>query len=596
MSAAAFAKFQKLGRALMLPIAVLPVAGLLLRLGQPDLLNIKWIADAGGAVFTNLPLIFAIGVAVGFAKENHGAAALAGGIGYLILTAVLKSINDKLDMGVLAGILCGIVAGNLYNRYNAIKLPEYLAFFGGKRFVPIITGLACVILGLLCGYIWPVVQTGIDWLGHALIGAGSLGLFIYGVLNRILLVTGLHHILNSLVWFVFGSYPGPEGKAVTGDLHRFFAGDPTAGAFMTGFFPVMMFGLPAACLAMYHAARPENRKLVGGMLLSMALTAFLTGVTEPVEFTFMFLAPILYVIHAILTGISMALMSLLGVRLGFTFSAGAFDYIISYKLGTKGWMLIPVGFAYFIIYYFLFSFAIRKFNIATPGRAEAAVEPSAEGVPMPAGSPSPAGAAALTGAIGYVRALGGNRNLKLVDACTTRLRLEVLDDSLVNEPALRTLGARGMVRPGRNVLQVVIGPQAEILAGEIREAMAGGQYDALAPVAAAAAMREEKAVSPSQAPAAASAQDTEIAERLVQALGGPANVQKAEHVAVTRLRFVLRDTGKADEEAVKNAGAGSVMKASENVWHVLAGERAPAIAAAIKWNLSAPPKTASQLA
>ena len=586
MSAAAFAKFQKLGRALMLPIAVLPVAGLLLRLGQPDLLNIKWIADAGGAVFTNLPLIFSIGVAVGFAKENHGAAALAGGIGYLILTAVLKSINDKIDMGVLAGILCGIVAGNLYNRFNNIKLPEYLAFFGGKRFVPIITGLACVILGLLCGYIWPVVQTGIDWVGHALIGAGSLGLFIYGVLNRLLLITGLHHILNSLVWFVFGSYPGPQGKPVTGDLHRFFAGDPTAGAFMTGFFPIMMFGLPAACLAMYHAAKPENRKLVGGMLLSMALTAFLTGVTEPVEFTFMFLAPILYVIHAILTGISMALMHLLGVRLGFTFSAGAFDYIISYKLGTKGWMLIPVGCAYFIIYYFLFSFAIRKFNIATPGRAEAAVEPSAEGVPMPPGAAAPAGSpAALTGPVGYVRALGGNRNLKLVDACTTRLRLEVVDDALVNEPALRSLGARGMVRPGRNVLQVVIGPQAEILAGEIRQAMAAGQYDALGPAPSAPAAREEKASGPpADRPAEASAEDAEIAQRLVRALGGPANVQKAEHVAVTRLRFVLRDAGRADEEAVKSAGAGSVIKASENVWHVIAGERAATIAAAVKLN------------
>ena len=466
----------------MLPIAVLPVAGLLLRLGQPDLLNIKWIADAGGAVFTNLPLIFAIGVAVGFAKENHGAAALAGGIGYLILTAVLKSINDKLDMGVLAGILCGIVAGNLYNRFKDIKMPEYLAFFGGKRFVPIITGLVCVLLGLLCGYIWPIVQTGIDWVGHALIGAGGLGLFIYGVLNRILLVTGLHHILNSLVWFVFGSYPGPDGKAVTGDLHRFFAGDPTAGAFMTGFFPVMMFGLPAACLAMYHAARPENRKLVGGMLLSMALTAFLTGVTEPVEFTFMFLAPILYVIHAILTGISMALMTFLGVRLGFTFSAGAFDYIISYRLGTNGWMLIPVGLVYFLIYYFLFSFAIRKFNLATPGRAEASLEPAAEAVAVPGGTPDTGGAQApLAGAVGYVRALGGNRNLKLVDACTTRLRLEVVDDSLVNEPALRTLGARGIVRPSRNALQVVIGPQAEIVAGEIREAMAKGEYAAIGP-------------------------------------------------------------------------------------------------------------------
>ena len=593
MSAASFAKFQKLGRALMLPIAVLPVAGLLLRLGQPDLLNIKWIADAGGAVFTNLPLIFAIGVAVGFAKENHGAAALAGGIGYLILTAVLKSINDKLDMGVLAGILCGIVAGNLYNRFKDIKMPEYLAFFGGKRFVPIITGLVCVVLGLLCGYIWPVVQTGIDWVGHALIGAGGVGLFIYGLLNRLLLVTGLHHILNSLVWFVFGSYPGPDGKAVTGDLHRFFAGDPTAGSFMTGFFPVMMFGLPAACLAMYYAARPENRKLVGGMLMSMALTAFLTGVTEPVEFTFMFLAPILYVIHGVLTGISMALMTFLGVRLGFTFSAGAFDYIISYRLGTNGWMLIPVGLVYFLIYYFLFSFAIRKFNLATPGRAEASLEP-AEAVSVPGGTPDTGGApAALAGAVGFVRALGGNRNLKLVDACTTRLRLEVVDDSLVNEPALRTLGARGIVRPGRNALQVVIGPQAEIVAGEIREAMASGEYAALGPAVKSPAVGGEDA-SISARPDQASAEDTAVAQRLVNAFGGSSNVDAAEHVAVTRLRFVVRDTGRADEEALKSAGAAGVMKASENVWHVIVGQRAPAIASALDLILDAPCKKPDQ--
>jgi N-acetylglucosamine PTS system EIICBA or EIICB component len=596
MSAASFAKFQKLGRALMLPIAVLPVAGLLLRLGQPDLLNIKWLADAGGAVFTNLPLIFALGVAVGFAKENHGAAALAGGIGYLILTAVLKSINDKLDMGVLAGILCGIVAGNLYNRFKDIKMPEYLAFFGGKRFVPIITGLVCVVLGLLCGYIWPVVQTGIDWVGHALIGAGGLGLFFYGVLNRLLLVTGLHHILNSLVWFVFGSYPGPDGKAVSGDLHRFFAGDPTAGSFMTGFFPVMMFGLPAACLAMYYAARPENRKVVGGLLMSMALTAFLTGVTEPVEFTFMFLAPILYVIHAILTGISMALMTFLGVRLGFTFSAGAFDYIISYRLGTNGWMLIPVGLVYFLIYYFLFSFAIRKFNLATPGREEAALEPAAEAVSVPGGIPGTGGAQApLTGAVGYVRALGGNRNLKLVDACTTRLRLEVVDDSLVNEPALRTLGARGIVRPSRNALQVVIGPQAEIVAGEIRDAMASGEYAAIGPVVESPAVSGENPPgSISERPDQSSAEDTAVAQRLVHAFGGSSNVQTAEHVAVTRLRFMVRDTGRADEEALKGAGAAGVMKASENVWHVIAGQRAAAIASALDLILDAPCKRPDQ--
>ena len=573
----------------MLPIAVLPVAGLLLRLGQPDLLNIKWIAQAGDAIFSNLALIFAIGVAVGFAKENHGAAGLAGAIGYLILTAVLKSINDKLDMGVLAGILCGIVAGYLYNRFKDIKLPEYLAFFGGKRFVPIITGLVCVVLGLVSGFIWPAVQTGIDWVGHELTGAGAVGLFIYGVLNRLLLVTGLHHILNSLVWFVFGSYTGADGKMVTGDLHRFFAGDPTAGSFMTGFFPIMMFGLPAACLAMYRAARPENRKLVGGMLLSMALTAFLTGVTEPVEFTFMFLAPILYVIHAILTGISMALMSLLHVRLGFTFSAGAFDYIISYRLGTNGWILLPVGLVYFLIYYFLFSFAIRKFNLATPGRAEASLEPSAEEVPVGGAAGGGEAPAALAGAVGFVRALGGNRNLTLVDACTTRLRLEVVDDALVNEAALRALGARGIVRPGRNALQVVIGPQAEIVAGEIREAMASGEYAAIGPAAQTAVTNRETAAGPiSEAPIGANAEDAAAAQHLVRAFGGSSNVQTAENVAVTRLRFVLRDGRQADEDELKSAGTGAVMKASENVWHVIAGHRAPAIAAALKLEMKVP--------
>jgi N-acetylglucosamine PTS system EIICBA or EIICB component len=587
MNTTSFAKFQKLGRALMLPIAVLPVAGLLLRLGQPDLLNIKWIAQAGDAIFTNLALVFAIGVAVGFAKENHGAAGLAGAIGYLILTAVLKSINDKLDMGVLAGILCGVVAGNLYNRFKDIKLPEYLAFFGGKRFVPIITGLVCLVLGLIFGFIWPPVQGGIDWVGHLLIGAGGFGLFVYGVLNRLLLVTGLHHILNSLVWFVFGSFTAPDGKVVTGDLHRFFAGDPTAGSFMTGFFPVMMFGLPAACLAMYHAARPENRKLVGGLLLSMALTAFLTGVTEPVEFTFMFLAPVLYVIHALLTGISMALMHFLHVRLGFTFSAGAFDYFLSSGRGTNAWVLLPVGLVYFILYYVIFSFAIRKFNLATPGRGEATMEPSTEEVPT-AASAAAAQGGALIGAVGYIRALGGNRNIKLVDACTTRLRLEVADDSLVNEPALRSLGARGIVRPSRNALQVVIGPQAEIVAGEIRQAMTSGEYTAIGPAVQPSAPPVEHAAGPiSEQPGQPNAEDAAVAQRLVNALGGPANVQLAEQVAVTRLRFVLRDSGKADQEALKLAGAAGVMKASDKVWHVIAGQRAAAIAAALKRNVSA---------
>jgi N-acetylglucosamine PTS system EIICBA or EIICB component len=315
------------------------------------------------------------------------------------------------------------------------------------------------------------------------------------------------------------------------------------------------------------------------MLLSMALTAFLTGVTEPVEFTFMFLAPILYVIHALLTGISMALMNFLHVRLGFTFSAGAFDYIISYRLGTNGWVLIPVGLVYFILYYFIFSFAIRKFNLATPGRGEASMEPSAEEIPA-AASAAAAQGGALIGAVGYIRALGGNRNIKLVDACTTRLRLEVADDSLVNEPALRSLGARGVVRPSRNALQVVIGPQAEIVAGEIRDAMASGEYAAIGPAVQQSAAGRASAPIAEQ-PDQPNVEDSAIAQRLVNALGGAANLELAEQVAVTRLRFVLRDAGKADPEALKSAGAAGVMKASENVWHVIAGQRAAAIAAVL---------------
>jgi PTS system N-acetylglucosamine-specific IIC component len=298
----------------------------------------------------------------------------------------------------------------------------------------------------------------------------------------------------------------------------------------------------------------------------------------------MFLAPILYVIHALLTGISMALMNFLHVRLGFTFSAGAFDYIISYRLGTNGWVLIPVGFVYFILYYFIFSFAIRKFNLATPGRGEASMEPSAEEVPAGA-SVTAAQGGALVGAVGYIRALGGNQNIKLVDACTTRLRLEVADDSLVNEPALRSLGARGVVRPSRNALQVVIGPQAEIVAGEIRDAMASGEYAAVGPAVQQPVVSGENVAPPIvDQPDQPNAEDTAIAQRLVEALGGRSNLQLAEQVAVTRLRFVLRDAGKADSEALKGAGAAGVMKASENVWHVIAGQRAAAIAAVLNRN------------
>jgi PTS system N-acetylglucosamine-specific IIC component len=554
-----FLKVQRLGRALMLPIAVLPVAGLLLRLGQPDVFNIKMIADAGGAIFDNLPLLFAIGIAVGFAKDNNGVAALAGAIGYLVEIAVMKDINDKLNMGVLSGIVAGIVAGMLYNKYKDIKLPEYLAFFGGKRFVPIVTGVTCLVIGIVLGYVWQPVQAAIDLAGHWLTTAGAIGAFVFGVLNRLLLVTGLHHILNSLTWFVFGSFTPPGGgAAVTGDLHRFFAGDPTAGTFMTGFFPVMMFGLPAACLAMFHEAPKERRAMVGGLLFSMALTSFLTGVTEPIEFSFMFLAPVLYAIHAVLTGISLAVCSALGIHLGFTFSAGAIDYVLNYGLSTKGWWALVIGVVYAVVYYGLFRFFIRKFNMATPGREPA----TAKG-----GYVAPAAAASVPRAVRYIAALGGAANLSIVDACTTRLRLSVVDPGKVSEADLKTIGARGVLKRGATSVQVIIGPEADIIADEIRTVIAqGGGVEAKPAVAAAA-----PAAAAAPVAAAQGGPLDPDPTRWLAVFGGATNIVSLDAVASTRLRVVVSDPTAVDRQRL---AALDVAWISPDTFHIVVGEAA----------------------
>ncbi|KHJ62273.1 N-acetylglucosamine-specific PTS transporter subunit IIBC, partial [Burkholderia glumae] len=566
-----FLKIQSLGRALMLPIAVLPVAGILLRLGQSDVLNIKMIADAGGAVFDNLPLLFAIGVAVGFAKDNNGVAALAGAIGYLIETAIMKDIDPKLNMGVLSGIIAGIVAGLLYNRYKDIKLPDYLAFFGGKRFVPIVTGLVCVVLGIVFGYIWGPIQNVIDAAGHWLTTAGAIGAFVYGFLNRLLLVTGLHHIINSLAWFVFGTFTPPGGGApVTGDLHRFFAGDPTAGGFMAGFFPIMMFGLPAACLAMFHEAPKARRAVVGGLLFSMALTSFLTGVTEPIEFSFMFLAPVLYVIHAVLTGLSLAICQLLGVKLGFTFSAGAIDYVLNYGLSTKGWIAIPLGLAYAVAYYALFRFFIRKFNMATPGREPAGDAPlAADSLGGPAGAAGGFAAAQVAGdaaaprALRYIAALGGAANLTTVDACTTRLRLSVVDPEQVSEANLRAIGARGVLKRGGSSVQVIIGPEADLIADEIRSAIGSGEAPAAAPAATPAAA--------AAAPGGEAGPLDPDPMRWLAVFGGAANVASLDAVAATRLRVVVRDPSAVDRDRLASVDVAWV---STDTFHIICGSSA----------------------
>ena len=551
---------QPLGRALMLPIAVLPIAGLLLRIGQPDLLDILFISAAGAAIFDNLGILFAIGVAVGFARDGNGAAALAGVVCYLITTTGAQtfliappdisaglpeaaaalaakswSISqiDKLEVPI--GILSGLIGGNFYNRFATIALPEYLAFFGGRRFVPIASGVAGLLLAAVLGYGYAHISGAIDTASRAVVDSGEIGLFVYGTLNRLLIVTGLHHIINNAAWFVVGDFGG-----ATGDLRRFFAGDPDAGAFMSGFFPVMMFGLPAACLAMYHEARPERRKAVGGMLFSLAFTSFLTGVTEPIEFTFMFVAPLLYAIHALLTGAAMALMNALDIKLGFGFSAGLFDYVLNFRLATRPWLLLPIGAAYALLYYGLFRFFIRRFDLTTPGREKGDV---AEISVTSAGSAR---------GDAFVTALGGPANLVSVDACTTRLRLIIADGQAIDDAALSALGARGIIRPSDKAAQVVLGPIADLVAEEIRGALSNRGASAPA--------------KPSQ-PQNGNAEQSQLPDGIAHALGGSANVRTVRALH-GRYRVELADPARIDEGALAALARG-IGWPQPNICHIL---------------------------
>ena len=401
-----FAQLQRVGRSLMLPIASLPAAALLLRLGQPDMLGADGVAGtfawmqpvadvlgaAGNALFSNLPIIFALGVAVGYAKKSDGTTGLAALIGYLVFKGVSDSLSPYvlgeaaegetqalINYGVLGGIVIGLTAALLYQKYYRIKLPQYLAFFGGRRFVPIVTAGVSVLIAVVGALIYPAF----DWLineqiGGFVTGSTILGAFVFGTLNRLLVPIGLHHLLNSLPWFQFGEYTAADGTVAQGDIFRFLAGDPTAGTFLTGFFPIMMFALPAAALAIVHTAKPAQRKVVAGIMGSAALVSFVTGVTEPLEFAFVFVAYPLYVIHAVLTGTSMALVNALGIRDGFGFSAGAIDYLLNFRIAEMPLLLIPIGLGYAVLYYVLFRFVITRWNLRTPGRedddAEGAVQ------------------------------------------------------------------------------------------------------------------------------------------------------------------------------------------------------------------------------
>lgn len=468
---------QKIGKSLMFPIATLPAAAILVRFGSDDMLgaiDIVWIqyvagimVAAGNAILGNLPIIFAVGIAMGLAVDGAGAAALAGLIAQLVLVAVLGSVNDKLDMGVFGGVVSGVTAGLLYNKFRNIQFPEWLSFFGGRRFVPIITSMVMAVLGAILGILWGYPQAWLDSAANWMIGAGPLGAGIYGFLNRLLIPTGLHHVINTVVWFDFGTFKTAAGELVKGDIPRFLAGDPTAGHFQAGFFPIMMFGLPAACLAMFLAAEKKRRPLVGGMFLSIGITAFLTGVTEPIEFSFMFLSPILYGIHALLTGISLAVAYIVGFRDGFGFSASFIDYLLNLGLAENPWLLLPLGLVFGALYFVIFYFLIRKLDLKTPGREDEEEEES--------------DMAGMSGdevleakAYHTIEGLGGVNNIQQVDYCTTRLRMTLKDAEKVDEKQLKKYGARGVMKISKTNVQVIIGTSVEFLAEAIKNRIKAG--------------------------------------------------------------------------------------------------------------------------
>ncbi len=467
-----FANLQKVGKSLMLPVSVLPVAGILLGVGAA---KFSWLPaivsqimeQAGGAVFGNMALIFAIGVALGF-TNNDGVAGLAATVGYVILTKTIgvvapiiagldpaaadyASMADKVsNVGVLGGIVAGGIAAFMFNRFYRIQLPEYLGFFAGKRFVPLSTGIVAIVVGVVMAFVWPPVGALIQSFSHwAAYQNPALAFGIYGVVERSLIPFGLHHIWNVPFFFEAGEYTNAAGQVIHGEIARYIAGDPTAGN-LAGGYMFKMYGLPAAAIAMWHAAKPENRAKVGGIMVSAALTSFLTGITEPIEFAFLFVAPVLYAIHALLAGSAFVVTILLGMKHGTTFSHGLIDFVVLFAQSTKGWMFPILGLVYAAIYYTIFRVAISALDLKTPGREDEAAEESVSEM------------AEHYMAEQLVLAFGGKANIASLDACITRLRVGVKDVAKVDQAKLKQLGAAGVVVAGSGI-QAIFGTKSDNL-------------------------------------------------------------------------------------------------------------------------------------
>jgi PTS system glucose-specific IIC component len=576
---------QKIGRALMLPVSVLPVAGLLLGLGSaklglfPDAVATV-LAQAGGAIFTSLPLIFAIAVALGL-TENDGAAAVAAVVGHVVLLATLGAGArlrglpttrvlgfDSIETGVFGGILVGLLAAALFNRYSRAELPAWLGFFGGKRLVPILTGLAATLLGVALAFLWPPVQRAIQLLSDQVAyGRPTESTFVYGVVERLLLPFGLHHIWNVPFFFEIGSFVDAAGRTLHGDITRFFAGDPAAGI-LSGGFLFKMWGLPAAALAIWRCARPENRARIGGIMVSAAATSFLTGITEPIEFSFLFLAPLLYVLHAVLAGLAFVVANLAGMKLGFTFSHGFFDLVLYWPMDTRPWLVPLLGPLWGLVYYGVFRAAILRFDLKTPGREDGA-SPRAPTEPRP-GRAEVVEAPGLAGRL--VAAFGGVRNIESLDACITRLRVTVRDVGRADQKALRSLGAAGVVIVG-NAVQAVFGTRSENLKSAMTAVLGG--VGVAGPDAAGNGSPETRP----------STEARSLSRAVLPALGGFGNVRTVEPCARTRVRLALADATLVDEPALRAAGIDGVMRLPGGVVHLVLGEEAETLAAALREEL-----------
>jgi PTS system glucose-specific IIC component len=632
----AFALLQQMGKALMLPVSVLPVAGLLLGLGSARLIELQnlannkianatfwwlpeWLAGimkaSGDAIFGALPLIFAIAVAIAY-TGNDGASALAATVGFMVFIAALGAVGmargfiteDQvkalieqgqtppsiwmkpvlgimtLDTGVFGGLIMGCIAAYLFNKFFRVKLPQYLGFFAGKRSVPIITGVVAIAMGILMSIIWPPIGGGINQFANAAASGDNIPVAagIYALVERSLIPFGLHHVWNVPFFFQIGAFTDPvTGQLVRGDINRFFAGDPTAGILGGGYW-FKMFGLPAGAMAIWHCSKPKNRAVTGSLMVSAALTSFLTGITEPLEFSFLFVAPLLYAIHAVMAGICDFMFVFLGGRMGFTFSQGFIDFILFNQLGNWNgqpgvWKLIVGGgIVVAAVYYFVFRFAILTFNLKTPGREDDDL--AGDVAPVQVGSGTEL-------ARELVRAFGGRHNIAVLDACITRLRITVNDKSQVSKARLKALGASGVLEVGDSV-QAIFGPRSENLKTDMMDYLKGAGPEADEPYRAdpaeTAAAEAEAAAMPK---VQRDPQATQKMQAAIAALGGPGNIREVDEVALTRVRLQVEDDTAIDAMALRQTGIEDVMFLPNNVLHLLVGLNADQYADEMKKQL-----------